>query len=250
MRKIALITGATAGIGEATARLLAKNGWDLILCGRRNERLTALSAELETASWPLCFDVRNRQATEKTLESLPEAWKNIQLLVNNAGLSQGLDPVFSANPDDWDTMIDTNIKGLLYVSRWVSKLMIDRQISGHIIHLSSTAGKEAYALGSVYCGTKHAVEAITKALRMELNPYGIKVSTVSPGLTETEFSLVRFKGDSERARQVYAGFQPLTAQDIAEGIAFMADRPAHVNIADLVIMPTAQAGAGLVKKSV
>ncbi len=249
MSRIALITGATAGIGEAIAHKLAADGWSLILTGRRRERLQRLAGIFGDKVRVLPFDIRNRAETEAALLSLPDAWQEISLLINNAGLSQGLDPVHNGNPDDWDTMIDTNVKGLLTVSRVVSQWMINRGIAGHIIQVSSTAGREVYPNGNVYCATKHAVEAIAKGMRLELNPYDIRVSTISPGLTETEFSVVRFKGDSDRASQVYKGFEPLRAEDIAEAVQFMVNRPAHVNIADLVIMPAAQASSGLVKKN-
>jgi NADP-dependent 3-hydroxy acid dehydrogenase YdfG len=188
-------------------------------------------------------------AVEAALEKLPDDWKNIDLLINNAGLSQGLEPIHNGNPDDWDTMLDTNVKGLLYISRIVSRWMIDREIKGQIIHVSSTAGKEVYVNGNVYCASKHAVEALAKGMRLELNPYGIRVGTVSPGMVETEFSIVRFKGDTARAAKVYEGFEPLRAEDVADGIMFMVNRPPHVNISDLLIMPTAQAASMVVKRS-
>jgi len=245
-RKIALITGATAGIGYETARLLAQNNYQLILTGRRKERLESLQKELESSfncpSVILNFDVRNRTETEAALNSIPEKWKAIDVLINNAGLAAGLAPINSADVDDWETMIDTNVKGLLYISRTVSSWMIERK-SGHIINISSIAGKESYPNGTVYCGTKHAVSAISKAMRIELLPYGIKVSTIAPGAVETEFSLVRFRGDEQKAAQVYQGFTPLSGKDIAETILFILNRPAHVNIDDLLIMPTAQASA-------
>ncbi|WP_163708322.1 SDR family NAD(P)-dependent oxidoreductase [Mangrovibacterium lignilyticum] len=244
-KKIALITGATAGIGLETARILAKNSYNLILTGRRKDRLEELKAELSSDSVEielLQFDVRSKLAVDEALASLPADWKKIDLLVNNAGLAAGMDPVNNADVDDWEQMIDTNVKGLLYVTRTVSNWMIDRQ-SGHIISISSIAGKEAYPMGSVYCGTKHAVSAISKAMRIELAPHNIKVSTVCPGAVETEFSLVRFKGDEERASKVYDGFTPLFAKDIAETIYFVVSRPAHVNIDDILVMPTAQASA-------
>ncbi len=248
---IAFITGATSGIGEAVAHQLAAAGYRLILTGRREERLRALTEVLLKAhgsdiQW-LCFDVRDRAAAIAALQGLSSDWQAVDVLVNNAGLSQGLEPIHVGDEGDWDTMIDTNVKGLLTISKLVSGWMIGRG-QGHIIHVSSTAGKEVYANGAVYCASKHAVEAITKALRLELNAYGIKVSSIAPGLTETEFSEVRFKGDKARAAQVYQGFEPLVAQDIAEAVWFMINRPAHVNIADLTIMPTAQAASGVVKK--
>ena len=190
----------------------------------------------------LNFDIRKRTETEEALNSIPEKWKAIDLLINNAGLAAGLAPVNSADVDDWETMIDTNVKGLLYASRIITPWMIERQ-TGHIINISSIAGKEAYPNGSVYCGTKHAVEAISKAMRIELLPFGIKVTTIAPGAVETEFSLVRFRGDKDRADQVYKGFTPLSGKDIAETILFVLSRPAHVSIDNLLIMPTAQASA-------
>ncbi|HZL10970.1 MAG TPA: SDR family oxidoreductase [Prolixibacteraceae bacterium] len=245
-RKIALITGATAGIGRETALLLAQNNYNLILTGRREERLESLKDELESAFeckiMILNFDIRIKLETETALNSIPEEWKAIDVLLNNAGLAAGIAPVNSADVQDWEDMIDTNIKGLLYTTRIVTPWMVERK-SGHIINISSIAGKESYPNGSVYCGTKHAVSAISKAMRIELLPFGIKVSTVAPGAVETEFSLVRFHGDQERANQVYQGFTPLSAKDVAETILFIISRPAHVNIDDLLIMPTSQASA-------
>ncbi|TDO03100.1 SDR family oxidoreductase [Sunxiuqinia elliptica] len=244
-QKIAFITGATAGIGLETAKILAENQFKLILTGRRKERLDQLKAELEkegTQVITLCFDVRNKAEVEQALATLPEEWKKVDVLINNAGLAAGLDPVHQAAIDDWETMIDTNVKGLLYMSRIVSNWMIEQQ-SGHIINISSIAGIESYPNGSVYCATKHAVNAVSKAMRIELAPHNIKVGTISPGALETEFSLVRFKGDQQKADQVYEGFTPLNARDIAESIYFVLSRPAHVNIADILIMPTAQGSA-------
>lgn len=245
-QKIALITGATAGIGRETAFLLAQNNYNLILTGRRKERLESIKKQLELnfscVVKILNFDIRERIEVENALSELPAEWKVIDVLINNAGLAAGLGPVNSADIDDWEKMIDTNIKGLLYTTRIVSPWMVERQ-SGHIINISSIAGKEAYPNGSVYCGTKHAVSAITKAMRIELMPSGIKVTSIAPGAVETEFSLVRFRGDEEKAAQVYKGFTPLYAKDIAETILFILNRPAHVNIDDLLIMPTNQASA-------
>lgn len=245
-QKIALITGATAGIGYETALILAQNNYNLILTGRREERLDAIKQQIESdfgcEVFTLNFDIRKRTETEEALNSIPEKWKAIDVLINNAGLAAGLAPVNSADVDDWETMIDTNVKGLLYASRIITPWMIERQI-GHIINISSIAGKEAYPNGSVYCGTKHAVEAISKAMRIELLPFGIKVTTIAPGAVETEFSLVRFRGDKDRADQVYKGFTPLSGKDIAETIFFVVSRPTHVNIDNLLIMPTAQASA-------
>ncbi|RYY35408.1 MAG: SDR family oxidoreductase [Sphingobacteriaceae bacterium] len=246
MAKIALITGATAGIGEACAYVFAREGYDLILTGRRLDRLEKLASSInqqynvEVAVSQ--FDVRDRQVVIDNLEALPADWKKIDVLVNNAGLSQGLDPIQNGSYDDWETMIDTNIKGLLYVSRVVSNWMITNGY-GHIINLGSIAGKEVYPNGNVYCATKHAVDALNKAMRVDLLQHGIRVTGIHPGAVETEFSEVRFKGDKDRAKKVYEGFEPLVAQDIAETIWFAASRPAHVNINDLVIMPTAQATA-------
>jgi NADP-dependent 3-hydroxy acid dehydrogenase YdfG len=249
MTKIALITGATAGIGEACANVFAREGYNLILTGRRLDRLEKLAAHLNSKYnvevAVSSFDVRNREQVIENLEGLPAKWKKVNVLVNNAGLSQGLDPIQKGSYDDWDTMIDTNVKGLLYVSRVVSNWMIDNG-HGHIVNLGSIAGKEVYANGNVYCATKHAVDALNKGMRIDLLPHGIKVTAVHPGAVETEFSEVRFKGDKERARKVYEGFEPLAALDIAETIWFVASRPAHVNINDLVIMPTAQANAGTI----
>jgi len=245
-QKIALITGATAGIGYETALILAQNNYNLILTGRRKERLEAIKQQLESEFGcevlALNFDIRKRTETEEALNSIPEKWRAIDVLINNAGLAAGLAPVNSAHVDDWETMIDTNVKGLLYASRIITPWMIERQ-TGHIINISSIAGKESYPNGSVYCGTKHAVEAISKAMRIELLPFGIKVSTIAPGAVETEFSLVRFHGDKDKADQVYKGFSPLSGKDIAETILFVLSRPAHVNIDNLLIMPTAQASA-------
>ncbi|AMR33913.1 NAD(P)-dependent oxidoreductase [Mucilaginibacter sp. PAMC 26640] len=246
MAKIALITGATSGIGEACAHIFAREGYNLILTGRRTERLELLAGQLndqhnvEVAV--SCFDIRNRAEVVENLDGLPAEWKQIDVLVNNAGLSQGLDPINKGSFDDWDTMIDTNIKGLLYVSKVVSNWMIENGF-GHIINIGSIAGKEVYPNGNVYCATKHAVEALNQGMRLDLLNHGIKVTAVHPGAVETEFSEVRFKGDKDRAKKVYDGFEPLIAKDIAETIWFVASRPAHVNINDIVVMPTAQASA-------
>ena len=246
MAKIALITGATAGIGEACAHTFAREGYNLILTGRRMDRLEKLAEHLNTQFnievAVSSFDVRNRAQVVKSLDDLPGHWKMVDVLVNNAGLSQGLDPIQNGSYDDWDTMIDTNIKGLLYVSRVVSNWMIDNGY-GHIINIGSIAGKEVYPNGNVYCATKHAVDALNKGMRADLLQYGIRVTGVHPGAVETEFSEVRFKGDKERAKKVYEGFEPLAALDIAETIWFAASRPAHVNVNDILIMPTAQATA-------
>ncbi|MFA6085598.1 SDR family NAD(P)-dependent oxidoreductase [Mucilaginibacter sp.] len=246
MAKIALITGATAGIGEACAHTFAREGYNLILTGRRMNRLEDLAQQLNnkynTEIAVSSFDIRSREQVISNLEGLPVEWRKVDVLINNAGLSQGLDPIDKGSYDDWDTMIDTNIKGLLYTSKVVSNWMIANG-SGHIINLGSIAGKEVYPNGNVYCATKHAVDALNKGMRMDLLQYGIKVTAIHPGAVETEFSEVRFKGDKDRAKKVYDGFDPLAAQDIADTIWFVASRPAHVNINDLVIMPTAQASA-------
>ncbi|WP_421806019.1 SDR family NAD(P)-dependent oxidoreductase [Flagellimonas sp.] len=250
MATTALITGATSGIGKATAELFAKQGFNLILCGRREERLNQLTNELgrDTAIFTLNFDVRNREDVFSAVDSLPKEFSEIDILVNNAGNAHGLDPIDKGSPDDWDAMLDINVKGLLYMSKAIIPKMVERK-SGHIINIGSTAGKEVYPNGNVYCASKHAVDAINQGMRIDLNAYGIRVGAVNPGLVETEFSDVRFKGDSERASKVYQGFQPLKPEDIADIILFVVTRPYHVNIADLVVMPTAQASSTIVKKN-
>ena len=246
MRKTALITGATAGIGEATARLLARNGYDIIITGRRKERLDHLKKELEenTAArvHALHFDVRDRRAVEQAIDSLPAAWQTIDVLVNNAGLAAGFAPIQEGDIADWEQMIDTNVKGLLYVSRKVLPGMVERR-SGHVINISSIAGKEVYANGNVYCASKFAVDALNKAMRIDLVDYGVKVTSVNPGAVETEFSMVRFKGDEEKAKNVYKGMEPLHAEDIAEVVLFALNRPDHVNINEIIVTPKAQANA-------
>ena len=248
MNKTALITGATSGIGKATAYEFAKHHFNLILCGRRQDRLNSIKKALEplTQVYTLCFDVRDKAETFKAIESLPEDFKHIDILINNAGNAHGLDPIQTGNIDDWDAMIDSNVKGLLYVSKAIIPQMTERK-SGHIINIGSSAGKEVYPKGNVYCGTKHAVLAITEGMRIDLNPFGIKVGAISPGLVETEFSKVRFKGD-KIADDVYKGFDALQAEDIAEIIYFVVSRPNHVNIADLLVFPTAQASSTILKK--
>lgn len=250
MTKIALITGATSGIGQATAEIFAKNGYKLVLCGRRQDRLDALQNELSefTLVHTLQFDVRDKLSVFEQINSLPEAFSQIDILINNAGNAHGLDPIQNGNIDDWEAMIDGNIKGLLYVSKAIIPQMVERK-SGHIIHIGSIAGKEVYPNGNVYCASKQAVDALNQGMRMDLNPFGIRVGAIHPGMVETEFSEVRFKGDSERAENVYKGLQPLQAADIADIIHFVVSRPYHVNIADLIVMPTAQASAGIVNRS-
>jgi 3-hydroxy acid dehydrogenase / malonic semialdehyde reductase len=244
MERTVLITGATSGIGAATAELLAKSGYRLIITGRRNDRLTKFSENLrieyKTEVFPLCFDIRDNDQTRDAIESLPEEFQQIDILINNAGLASGLNTMQEGVLDDWEKMIDTNIKGLLYITRLVSPGMVARK-NGHIINISSIAGKETYPMGNVYCATKHAVESLTKAMRIDMLQHGIKVTSVSPGAVNTEFSLVRFKGDQKRADTVYQGFMPLSAADVAEAILFAISRPPHVNIDDMLIMPTAQA---------
>jgi 3-hydroxy acid dehydrogenase/malonic semialdehyde reductase len=244
MAKIALITGATSGIGEACAGLFAREGYHVILTGRRLDRLEKLAGSLNkkynTEIAVCAFDVRDREQVIANLDNLPAKWKKVNVLINNAGLSQGLDPLQNGSYDDWDTMIDTNVKGLLYVSKLVSNWMIANG-SGHIVNLGSIAGKEVYPNGNVYCATKFAVNALNEAMRIDLLPHGIKVTCVNPGATETEFAEVRFKGDKARAKKVYDGFEPMVADDIAEAIWFAVSRPAHVNINELTITPTAQA---------
>jgi 3-hydroxy acid dehydrogenase / malonic semialdehyde reductase len=248
-KRIALITGATSGIGEATARLLAAHNFDLILCGRRRDRLDTLQQELagQTKVTTLSFDVREHADVQRAIASLPTEWRNIDVLVNNAGNAHGLDPIQTGSLADWDAMIDINVKGLLYVSKEVIPVMTSRQ-SGHIINLGSIAGKEVYANGNVYCASKFAVDALTRGMRMDLNAYGIKVTSINPGLVETEFSLVRFKGDETKATAPYQGMTPLQGADIADIILYVLQAPPHVVLADITVFPTAQASATQVKR--
>lgn len=248
MKRIALITGATSGIGKATAEKFAQNNIDLIITGRRNERLVSFAKELiekyNIKVKALNFDVRDNEQVEKYLNSLEPEWREIDILVNNAGLAAGKDAIQEALLSDWEQMIDTDVKGLLYVSRIVLPWMCKR-MKGHVINICSIAGKEVYAGGSVYCAVKHAVDAISKGMRIDCLPYNIKVTNICPGAVETEFSMVRFKGDKEKNDATYRGFTPLTGEDIADTITYCALLPEHVNINDLVIMPTAQANSGL-----
>lgn len=243
MKNTALITGATSGIGKATAIMLAELKYNLILTGRREERLIKIQKQLSNKGIGveiLVFDIRDREATKKAWESLSATNKNIDLLINNAGLAAGADPIQSGNEEDWDRMIDTNIKGILNISKLVIPGMMERK-SGHIINLSSIAGTDVYANGNVYCATKHAVNAITKGMRIDLLPYKIKVSSIAPGMVETEFSVIRYHGDQKKADEVYKGLTPLYAEDVADAIRFMVTRPAHVNVNDMLLMPTSQA---------
>lgn len=246
MTKTAFITGASAGIGAACAEILAREGYRLLLAARRIDRMHELAAKLRKQYHAdvhaVALDVRDHAAVTQTFENLPTAWQQIDVLINNAGLSQGLDPIQTGDIGDWERMIDTNLKGLLYVTRTVVPGMIERA-SGHIINIGSIAGKEVYPNGNVYCATKHAVDALSKGMRIDLLSQGIKVTAIHPGMVETEFSVVRFKGDETRAKAVYHNLEPLLAGDIAEAVWFAVSRPPHVNINDLLIMPAAQANS-------
>lgn len=251
MKKKALITGATSGLGKAIALRLAKEGCDVIITGRRREKLEELEKEIEikyeSKVISLCFDVREYSQVEEAVAGLPEEWQKIDILVNNAGLAVGLDPIFEGVVDDWERMIDTNVKGLLYVTRTVSPLMVARK-SGHIINIGSIAGKGVYPNGAVYCATKYAVNALSQGMRMDMLPYGIRVTQICPGAVETEFSLVRFKGNQDKADQVYKGYENLEAEDIAEAVYFAISQPAHVDVQDMLVMPTAQATGNMFHK--
>ena len=247
MKKVALITGATSGIGKAIAENLSKNNFDLIITGRRKERLTELKNKIEQSSNSniliLNFDVRNKKEVIENIKNIPAEWKNnLEILVNNAGLASGLEVINEGNYEDWEKMIDTNLKGLLYVTKEISPIFVTKQ-KGHIINISSIAGKEVYPNGNVYCATKHAVDALSKAMRIDLLEHNIKVTQVAPGMVNTEFSTVRFHGDKEKADNVYAGLEPLYADDIAEIVLFAITRPAHVCLNDIVVTPTAQANS-------
>lgn len=250
MKKV-FITGASSGFGKACAELFAQNGYALILNARRVDRLnelkSALTKKYGVEILILPFDVRNRTEVETAILSLPESWKHVDILINNAGLAAGRDYFQDGNIEDWEMMIDTNLKGLMYVTKFLTGEMIKNK-NGHIINVSSLAGQEVYPQGNLYCATKHAVTALSKGLRMDLLPHGIKVTNISPGLAETEFSIVRFKGDSEKAKNVYQGFDALKAEDIAEVIFFAATRPAHVNLEEITILPTAQSDSRTVIK--
>lgn len=244
MNKTALITGATSGIGEATAKLFAKNNINLILCGRRKAKLEVLEKELSqfVGVQSLTFDIGNRDEVNRSLYALDPEWRKIDILINNAGGAHGLDMFFDGDIQDWEKMIDFNVKGLLYVSKVIVDWMIEQK-SGHIINISSIAGKQTYSKGMVYCASKAAVEAISKGMRLELVPHGIRVSNIAPGAVETEFSVVRFKGNKEKAKAVYQNYRPLTARDIADSIYYCINAPSHVQIADMTIFPAAQSDA-------
>ena len=252
MSKIVLITGATSGIGKAIAITLAKHDFNIIICGRRRNILYELENKLKnehnTNVISLSFDIKDKVAVEKAIDKLPEEWRNIDILINNAGLALGLNSIENGEMDDWETMIDTNVKGLLYVSNKIINSMIKKK-NGHIINIGSIAGKEVYPNGNIYCTTKHAVDALTKAMRIDLLKYGIKVTGIHPGVVETEFYLVRFKGDTKSANNFYEGFTPLYGNDIAEAVLFVVTRPEHVNINELTIMPTAQANSSIILKN-
>ncbi len=244
MKKTIMITGATAGFGRAAAIKFARNGYNVIITGRRKSRLEELESELQTFGnnvLSLNFDVSNRAVVASVIDSLPDEWKKIDILVNNAGLAVGFDHIDAGNIDDWERMIDTNIKGLLYITRAVAPLMVARG-EGHIINIGSIAGKEAYEFGNIYCATKSAVESLSKSMRIDLLSNNIKVTNIAPGMALTEFSIVRFKGDNEKAGNVYKGIEALTAEDIADAIYYCVTLPAHVCVNELVITPTQQAG--------
>jgi len=247
--KTAFITGATSGIGKATAEIFAKNNMNLILCGRRQDRLNELKEQLGklTKVITLQFDVRDKEAIFKAINSLPTEFKTIDILINNAGNAHGLSTLQDGNMDDWDAMIDINVKGLLYVSKAILPQMVERN-QGFVINIGSIAGKEVYPNGNVYCASKYAVNALNKAMRLDLNKHSIRVAAIHPGAVETEFSEVRFKGDTEKAKNVYTGYKALQPEDIAEIIYFVVTRPAHVNIEDLIVYPTAQASATILHK--
>ena len=248
--RIVFITGATSGIGEATARLLAHHKFNLILCGRRKDRLEKLQAELaaSTEVTILSFDVRNQGEVKRAIDSLPEKWRAVDVLINNAGNAHGLDPIQTGSLEDWDAMIDINVKGVLYVSKEIIPGMTERK-GGHIINLGSIAGKEVYPNGNVYCASKFAVDALTKGMRLDLNPFGIKVTSINPGLVETEFSLVRFKGNADKSATVYKGITPLKGEDIADIILYCLTCAPHVVLADITVFPTAQASSTIVKRN-
>lgn len=249
MSKTVFITGATSGVGRASAKIFAQNNYKLILCGRRKDRLKELKEKLgaNTGVEYLVFDVRHKEEVFNQVDSLSPEFKKIDILINNAGNAHGFDTIDEGSLDDWDAMIDINVKGLLYVSKAIIPGMVERK-SGHIINIGSVAGKEVYAKGNVYCASKFAVDAISQGMRIDLNVKGIKVSEVNPGAIDTEFSTVRFKGDKGKADKVYEGFKPLMAEDIADIIYFVATRPSHVNIAETLVLPTAQASVSIINR--
>ncbi|MEZ4800368.1 MAG: SDR family NAD(P)-dependent oxidoreductase [Flavobacteriales bacterium] len=251
MKEVAVVSGATAGFGKAIAYKLAQNGFDLIITGRRKDRLDAIASDIQSKFQvdvlPLCFDVRSEADLHAAFETIPASWKRWTVLINNAGLAVGRDALDQGVVDDWERMIDTNIKGLLYMTRTFVRLMIDNR-KGTIVNIGSIAGKEVYPGGNVYSATKFAVDSLTRSMRIDFNAHGIRVGQVAPGAAETEFSIVRFKGDQEKADKVYEGFVPLSAEDIAEAVEFIVKRPAHVSISDIVIMPTAQANSTLINR--
>lgn len=251
MEKIAFITGATSGIGEATALKFALEGWHVIISGRRGNKLESLALSIKSKYkvevLPLRFDITNLESVKSSISSLTGIWKNVSVLVNNAGLAIGRGPIQEGIYEDWDKMIDTNIKGMLYVTREIVPLFISNKF-GHIINIGSLAGHDYYGGGNVYCGTKHAVKAITRSMRIDLLKEGIKVSAVSPGAVETEFSMVRYKGNKEMAERTYYGFEPLKAEDVAESVYFIANQPKHVNIEEILVLPTAQASTSIIYK--
>ena len=247
MNQIACVTGASSGIGMATAKELSKLGYALILCGRREDRLKQLQGELATPSVILTFDVKDQMNVQHSFDLLDDHWKNIDVLINNAGNAHGMEPIDEGSVADWDEMIDVNVKGLLYVSKAVLPGMKQRQ-KGHVVNISSIAGKMTYANGAVYCASKAAVEALSNGMRLDLIPYGIKVSNVAPGVVNTEFSNIRFKGDLERAQAVYKGFEPLYAENIANVIAYIVSAPANVTISDITILAGAQAAATVIHR--
>lgn len=251
MSRIVYITGATSGIGEACARKFAAEGWDIIITGRRADRLMQFTQMMKDTYGvkvlPQCYDVRSLSEVQSNIAALDEYWSKVDVLINNAGLAVGRGPIQEGIYDDWERMIDTNIKGLLYVTRELSPIMIANR-KGHIINVASLAGIETYGGGNVYCATKHAVRALSRSMRIDLVQYGIKVSTISPGAADTEFSLVRYKGNHEQANKTYEGFQPLTAEDIAESTYFIANQPKHVNIEEIFILPTAQATSTIIHR--
>jgi len=251
-RKIALVSGATAGIGKAVAKGFAANNFNVVITGRRNERLRETADECKKLFgvdvYTLCFDIRDRAATEAAVQSLPDGWKKIDVLVNNAGLAAGLDTMQNSSVDDWEEMIDTNVKGLLYLTRQVATGMVERN-GGHIINMGSLAGKFVYEKGGVYCATKFAVDALSQAMRIDMLKHNIKVTAVHPGAVETDFSLVRFKGDEQKAANVYKGYDPLTANDVADVVLYCAMLPKHVCVNEIVVTPTAQANPYYINRS-